>query len=111
MHSIKYGYNSYSIGFDVRSQFSLSKGELGKDVVIFYTDNSLSLHADNRKKDILVLGEGLTNESKYSYSITKSRKSICLSLHYNPTNSFLYVNSVKTKQRTGQSKVLWNETI
>ena len=46
-------------------------------------DNSLSVHTDNKKIYILVLGEGSTDglddttitvEPKYSVSITKSRK-------------------------------------
>ena len=58
-------------------------GKWGKKVIIFYVDNSLSLHADNRKKHILVLGEGLTTrldgtaitvEEKYSVNITRFRK-------------------------------------
>ena len=45
------------------------------------------MHADNRKKDILVLGEGTTDglditaatvKDKYSVNITTSRKKICL---------------------------------
>ena len=35
--------------------------EWGKNVVIFGVDDSSSLHADNRKKDFLVLGQGLTD--------------------------------------------------
>lgn len=53
----KYEYSGYDIGFDARSNFSIN-GEQGKNVGIFGADNSLSLHADNGKKDILVLGEG-----------------------------------------------------
>ena len=58
-------------------------GKWGKKVIIFYVDNSLSLHADNRKKHILVLGEGLatrldgtaiTVEEKYSVNVTRFRK-------------------------------------
>ena len=47
------------------------------------------MHADNRKKDILVLGEGTTDglditaatvKDKYSVNITTSRKKICLKM-------------------------------
>ena len=88
----KYGYSGYGTGFDALSQFSLSKGEWSKDVVTFRYNNGSFVHADNRKKDTLVLGEsstyGLDNatikaEAKYSVNITKSKKKICLSLHYN----------------------------
>ena len=39
----------------------MSNGGWGRNVVIFGVDNTSSMHADNRKKDILVLGQGLTN--------------------------------------------------
>lgn len=67
-------------------------------------DNSSSRNAANRKKEILVLGEDpadgldgttITAEAKFSINITKSRKSICVSLHYNATNSFLHANGVE----------------
>ena len=52
----KYGYSGYSIVFDACSQFSLARDEWGKNIVIFGVDNSLSVHTDNRKSDILILG-------------------------------------------------------
>ena len=58
----KYSYNDYDNEFDVCSQSSLSKGECGKNVVIFGVDNSSSTHVDDRKKDIIILGEGSTDE-------------------------------------------------
>ena len=60
-----------------------------------------------RKKNILVLGEGptqeidnitITTEAKYSISFSKSQWKFCLSLHYNGSNSFLFVNSKKIYQ-------------
>ena len=71
---------------------------------IFGVDNILLLHAEYRKKDILVLGgeqtDGLDGTSriaktKYSVNITKSRIKIGSSLHYNVANTFLYANGVK----------------
>ena len=53
----KHGYSGYGTGFNASSQFLLPSGEWGKNVVIFSVDNSLSLYADDRKKDILVLAE------------------------------------------------------
>ena len=53
----KYGYSGYNIGFDAYSKFSLRTGEWGKSIIIFGIDNNLSLHADNRKRDIPLLGE------------------------------------------------------
>ena len=34
---------------------------LGKNIKILGVDNSSSAHADNRKKDILILGKGSTD--------------------------------------------------
>ena len=59
-------------------------------------------HPDNRKKDIIILGEGptggldnttITTDAKYFVNITMSRKKIYLNLHCNAV--FLFVNGVK----------------
>ena len=44
----------------VWSLFSLPGPDWGKIVFIFGGDNSFSMHVDNKKKEILVLGEGPT---------------------------------------------------
>ena len=95
----RYGYSSYWIGFDRRGSFSFPGGEYGQNVLIFRADMSSSAHTDN-KKDILVLGIGptqglenaLTPEKMYSINFTEKDKKFCLSLHYNGTNSYLFVN-------------------
>ena len=51
----KYGYSGYGLGFDRRSSFSLPGGGFGRNILIFGADMSSSAHADNKKKDILVL--------------------------------------------------------
>ena len=60
-----------------------------------------SIHVDNKKKDILILGKGLTQglgehsltaEKMYLINFTVSNKKFCLSLHYNGVNSYLFVN-------------------
>ena len=65
---------------------------------------SSSVHVDNKGKDILILGEGptqglddttLTAEAKYPINFTQSGKRFVLSLHYNGSNSFLFVNATK----------------
>ena len=61
---------------------------------------SSSIHIDNKKKDILVLGRGPTQglesnliaEKMYSINFTVTKKKFCLSLHYNEANSYLFVN-------------------
>ena len=61
-----------------------------------------SIHIDNKKKDILVLGRGpkglqstLTAEKMYSINFTVTKKKFCLSLHYNEANSYLFVNDTE----------------
>ena len=96
----KYGYSSYGIGFDRKTTFSLSGGGFGQNIIIFGVDMSSSVHIDNKKKDILVLGKGptqglehtLTAEKMYSINFTVTKKKFCLSLHYNGANSYLFVN-------------------
>ena len=64
---------------------------------------SSSIHIDNKKKDILVLGRGptqglestLTAEKMYSINFTVTKKKFCLSLHYNRANSYLFVNGTE----------------
>ena len=53
----KYKYSGDGIGFDSRSEFSLPDGTMGENVIIFGADMSLSVHVDNKGKDILFLGE------------------------------------------------------
>ena len=66
------------------------------ETVSFGVDMSSSLHADNKKKDILTLDKGpaqgldgttLTTEKRYSINFTGNKKKFCLSLHYNGANN------------------------
>ena len=45
---------------DSRSEFSLHVGRVGRNVIIFGVDIGSSVHIDNKKKDILILGIGPT---------------------------------------------------
>ena len=64
---------------------------------------SSSIKIDNRKKDNLILGEGtpqglehaLSAEKLYSINFKDHNKKLCLSLHYNGVNSYLFVNGNK----------------
>ena len=65
-----------------------------------------SVHIDNKGKDILILGKGPTQglkhmlaaETQYSINFTRPGIKFCLSLHYNNSNSFLFVNATKICQ-------------
>ena len=99
----KYKYSGYGTGFDRRSTFSFPGGEFGQNVLIFGVDMSSSIHIDNEKKDILILGRGptqgleitLTAEKIYSINFTVTTKKFCLNLHYNGGNSYLFVNDTE----------------
>ena len=56
------GYGGYGVVFASRSDFSLLEGSMGKKIIIFGVDMSSSVHIDNKKKDILILGIGPTQE-------------------------------------------------
>ena len=87
----KYKYFGYGIGFDRHRSFSSPRIGLGRNVIVFGVDMSLSAKFDNRKKDILILGKGptqglkhtLSAEKMYLINFTEHNKNFCLSLHYN----------------------------
>ena len=87
---------------------------------------SLSVHVDNKGKDILILWKGptqglgehsLTAEKMYSVNFTENNEKSCLSLHYNWANSYLFVNGTeiiefKTKDNeiVATPLCLWNSS-
>ena len=102
--SNKYFYSGYGIAFNSRSLFSIPNFDWGKNVIIFGVDMCSSVHANNKNKDVLILGkvqtQGLDNttltaEAEYSMNFSRSQRKVCLSLHYNGKNSFLFVNATK----------------
>ena len=64
---------------------------------------SSSAHIDNKEKDISILGIGLTQglehtltaEKMYSINFTVTNMKFCLSLHYNGTNGYSFVNGTE----------------
>ena len=56
----KYKYSGYGIGFDRHGSFSSPGIGLGRNVITFGVDMSPSTKNDNRKKDVLILGNGPT---------------------------------------------------
>ena len=79
---------------------------------------SSSVHANNKTKSILILGEGvtlelddtiLTTEKTYSINFTVSGRKFCLSLHCNGANSYLFVNGTEIiKFKAKNSEILSN---
>ena len=81
---------------------------------------SSSVDSGNKKKDILVLGEEptqglddttLTAEAKHPINFTESGKRLVLSLHYNGSNSFLFVNATKIYQFKEKDSEIKNYTL
>ena len=99
----EYKYSGYGTGFDRRGKFFISRWGIWKNVIIFGVDISSSIHVDNKKNNILILGKGptqglehaLTSEKMYSINFTVTREKFCLSLHYNGANSYLFVNGTE----------------
>ena len=64
------------------------------------------MHIDDKGKDTLIFGKRttqglnyiLTTEAEYSINFTRPGIKFCLSLHYNGSNSFLFVNATKIYQ-------------
>ena len=92
------------IGLDSRSLCSHASFDWGKNTIIFGVVSSSSVHIDNNKKAILVLGKGptqelddttITTKAKYFVSFTRSRRKFCFRQHYNESKSFLFVNVTK----------------
>ena len=97
---IKYGYSSCGIAFDKLSSWRFGNN-FARNVIIISVDNSSSSHTDNRKNDVLVLGEGTSNEINGSISASEQIFSInfsiaktkfCTNQHYNCGNNYLFVN-------------------
>ena len=100
----KYWYSVYGIGFDRKESFSFPGGGFGLNVIIFGLVMSSSVHVDNMKKDILIIGKGptqglskrsMTAEKMYSINFTVTRKKFCLSWHYNGANSYFFVDGAE----------------
>ena len=85
------------------ASFSFPSGGFDQNVTIFGVDMSSSAYIDNKEKDILVLRKGPTQglehtqtaEKMYSINFTVTKKTFCLSLHYNGANSHLFVNGTE----------------
>ena len=65
------------------------------------------MHIDNKKRDSLILGQGPTRElndtrlsakAQYLINFSESNRQLCFSLHYNGSNSFLFVNATNIYQ-------------
>ena len=114
----KYKYSGYGIGFDARGTLSFPAGGIDQNIIIFGGDMNSFVHANNRTKNILIIGEGNTQglddttlivEKMYSISFIVSARKFCLILHYNGDNSYLFVNGTEIiKFKAKNSEIVAN---
>ena len=83
----KYKYAGYGIGFDSRGSFLFPSGKFTQNIIIFGVDMSSSAQIYNKKKGILILGEGpiqeldgttLTAEKNYTINFTFREITFCI---------------------------------
>ena len=74
-------------------------------MLLFLVYTSSYVNIDNKGKVILILGKGptrlnqsLTAETQHSVNFTKHGIKFCLSLHYNGSDSFTFVNATQIYQ-------------
>ena len=87
----------------IKNKTSFPGGGFGQNVIILWVHMSSSAHVDNKKKDILFIGNGpiqrledtLTAEKMCSINFTVTKKKFCLRLHYNGAKSYLFVNGTE----------------
>ena len=96
----KHVHSGYEITFDSAGSWGFDN-DFARNAIIFSADNRSLSHSDNRKDDFLILGWGPpygingnleSPEKKFNIDFTKANTKICLSLHYNAGNSYLFVN-------------------
>ena len=114
----QYKYSGYGIGFDRHVEFSFGSKGFGRIEIIFGIDLSSSVHANNKKNNILVLGkdfiQGISGttiyaEKMHSINFTENNKKFVLSLHYNGGNSYLFVNGTEIhKFKAKDSEIVAN---
>ena len=86
----QYKYYGYGIGFDRKREFSFGSNGFGRNVIILGADMSISVHANNKTKNILALGKDFIQEldntiiyaeKLCSINFIKINTKFCVSLH------------------------------
>ena len=78
----QYKYSGYGIGFDRKAEFSFGSNGFGRNIIIFGADMSSSVNANNKIKNILVIGKDFVQvlenttiyaEKLYSFNFAKNK--------------------------------------
>ena len=100
----KWVYSGYGTAFDGAGSWNFGN-DVARNIVTLGVDNSSSSYTDNRKNNFLVLGKGRTDyindsvsaaEQKFIINFSKEKIKVCLILHYNHGNSYLFVKRKKS---------------
>ena len=115
---ILYKYSGYGVGYHSKGRLLFPDGSFAQNVIIFRADMSSFVHANGKKKDILILGERpthklddatLTAKKKYSINFIRRNTKFCLRLHCNGADSYLFVNGTEIhKFKAKNSKFVAN---
>ena len=103
--------------FDRRSSFSFPSGGFRPSALTFGADMSTSIHIENKKKGILVIGKPptqgsesiLTAEKISSINFTVTKRKFCLRLHYNGENSYLFVNGTEIRFCNSSKSIMFKQ--
>ena len=102
--SSKSKYERYGIRFDEGGSFTSGNITNGRNVLISGADMSFSTHPTNKVNNIYVLGKDFVQgingttlyaEKIYKTNFTEANKKLVSSLHYNFSNSYLFVNGTQ----------------
>ena len=114
----QYKYYGYGMGFDRKGELSFGSRGFGRNCIMFGADLTNSLHANNKKNNILVLGKDFTQgvngttiyaEQLYKINFTEYNKKFSLSLHYNGANIYLFLNGTEIiKFKATDSEIVAN---
>ena len=106
----QYKYSVYGIGFDRKGELSSGSNGFGRNVILFLVNMSSYVHANNKTKNILVLGKGFIQglgntaiypKKLYSINFNKTNTKFCSSLHYNGAKDFPIDNMKKKTELNG----------
>ena len=81
----KFKYSGYGIGFDRHGSFAFPDTGSGKNVIMFGVDMSSSAHIDQKKKDILILGNSPTQGLQHA--LTTEKLSL---INFTENNNFFF---------------------
>ena len=105
----KYKYRGFGIEFGSHLEFSFTDGRMGKNVIIFGGDmrTHLGIMIIKLKISYFLI---LAAEANYPINFIQPRKRFVLNIHYNRSNSFVFVNATEVYQFKAKATKIKNLT-